>query len=193
MMSDVWETLPGLTGPAVVEMDVMTRRMVDKGIDGFEVAMQAFQATGLIDALKSPGPVTFFIPVNSAFEKFAFDHGTKLSEFSVEEQKSILANHIVKGKITFDELGGDVVKSLGGGESKAFRMGPPPGETASAETFAGKSIKYGIPVIGKRKMINDEVWVPGWSNPSGREDTAFVHDKECTNGLIHAVDKIIPP
>jgi len=175
MISDVWETLSGLQGPAIYEMDVMTRRNTLKGYDQFDKAIAAFQAAGLSDTLKTMGPVTFLLPVNSAFDKFSKDQGKALSEFPVDQQKSILANHIVKGKIEFEELGGA------------------PGATKTAETAAGKTIKYGIPEVGKRKMINDEVWVPGWANPSGREETAFVHDKECTNGVIHAVDKIIPP
>jgi len=173
MMSNVWETLPGLTGPAIYQMDMMTRVNTLKGYDPFDKAIAAFQAAGLSDTLKTMSPMTFFLPVNSAFDEFSRKQGKAFSELPVDQQKSILSNHIVKGKIEFEELGG------------------PPGATKTAETAAGKTIKYGIPEVGKRKMINDEVWVPGWANPSGLEDTAFVHDKECTNGVIHGVDKLM--
>jgi uncharacterized surface protein with fasciclin (FAS1) repeats len=71
----------------------------------FNTLVAAVKAAGLVDALKADGPVTVFAPTDEAFAKLP--EGTVeslLQPENIEQLKSILAYHVVSGKVLSTDL-----------------------------------------------------------------------------------------
>ncbi|GAB4144207.1 MAG: hypothetical protein OHK0017_02500 [Patescibacteria group bacterium] len=85
--------------------------------------VKAVQTAGLVDALKSDGPLTVFGPNNAAFE--ALPAGTVETLLKPENKQmltDILTYHVVSGKITSDQLtDGKILKTLNGQELKVVK------------------------------------------------------------------------
>lgn len=103
----------------------------------FETLLTAAKAAGLVDALKSEGPLTVFAPTDEAFAKLP--EGTIPALLNDKEKlATILKYHVVSGKVT----AADVVK------------------LDSAETLAGKEVKIsteGGVMINNAKVIKADI------------------------------------
>jgi len=84
----------------------------------FNTLVAAVKAAGVVDMLKSPGPYTVFAPTDEAFAKLpkgALDMLLK----DPEKLKSILAYHVVEGKLMASDLAQhEYLQAFQGGELK---------------------------------------------------------------------------
>jgi uncharacterized surface protein with fasciclin (FAS1) repeats len=69
----------------------------------FETLVQAVQAAGLVDVLKSPGPFTVFAPTDDAFAKLPPGTITTLVQ-NIPQLTRILTYHVVPGKLTAADM-----------------------------------------------------------------------------------------
>ncbi len=69
----------------------------------FETLVQAVQAAGLVDVLKSPGPFTVFAPTDDAFAKLPPGTITTLVQ-NIPQLARILTYHVVPGKLTAADM-----------------------------------------------------------------------------------------
>ncbi len=73
----------------------------------FNTLLAAAQAAGLVDTLRSDGPLTLFAPTDAAFA--ALPHGTVERLLRPENRaalQAVLTYHVVPGRITSDQLAG---------------------------------------------------------------------------------------
>ncbi len=73
----------------------------------FKTLLAAAQAAGLVDTLKSPGPLTVFAPTDDAFAKLP--KGTVESLLKPENKDQlarILKHHVVPGKVMSKDIAG---------------------------------------------------------------------------------------
>ncbi|BAZ06936.1 fasciclin domain-containing protein [Calothrix sp. NIES-3974] len=73
------------------------------GAGSFSTLVQAVQAAGLVETLKSPGPFTVFAPNDDAFAKLPPGTITTLVQ-NIPQLARILTYHVVPGKLTQAEL-----------------------------------------------------------------------------------------
>ncbi|HCF29431.1 MAG TPA: hypothetical protein DEV81_20020 [Cyanobacteria bacterium UBA11049] len=66
--------------------------------DSFKTLVQAVQAAGLVDTLKSPGPFTVFAPTDDAFAKLPPGTITTLVQ-NIPQLARILTYHVVPGRL----------------------------------------------------------------------------------------------
>ena len=69
----------------------------------FQTLVQAVQAAGLVDVLKSPGPFTVFAPTDDAFAKLPPGTVTTLVQ-NIPQLARILTYHVVPGKLTAADI-----------------------------------------------------------------------------------------
>ena len=69
----------------------------------FTTLVAAVKAAGLVDTLKSPGPVTVFAPTDAAFAKLPAGTVDALLK-DPEKLKKILTYHVVPGKVMAAEV-----------------------------------------------------------------------------------------
>jgi uncharacterized surface protein with fasciclin (FAS1) repeats len=74
-----------------------------KAAGGFETLLAAAEAAGLVDALKSEGPLTVFAPTDEAFAKLPEGTIPALLE-DKEKLASILKYHVVPGKVMAEDV-----------------------------------------------------------------------------------------
>lgn len=105
--------------------------------NNFNTLLAAAQAAGLVDALKSDGPLTVFAPTDAAFQKLEESKPGTIAALLLPESKdtlsSILKYHVVPGKV----MATDVVR-LGSG--------------ANVATLQGQSFKL---TINGKVQVND--------------------------------------
>lgn len=83
----------------------------------FSTLLTAAEAAGLAEALKGEGPLTVFAPTDAAFA--ALPEGTVetlLEPENKDQLAAILKLHVISGKVTSDQLAGQVIEAetLGG-------------------------------------------------------------------------------
>ena len=129
----------------------------------------AVKAAGLVETLSGKGPFTVFAPVNSAFA--ALPAGTVESLLKPENKgqlTGVLTYHVVAGRVTANDLKGWIKKGHG---------------TAQLKTVSGG--KLWASMNGPNNIIlKDENG--GWANIT-------IYDVMQSNGVIHAVDKVLLP
>ncbi len=96
----------GATGLAAAEsMPEKDIVQIAASADSFKTLVVAVQAAGLVDVLKSEGPLTVFAPTDEAFGKLPA--GT-VEELLKPENKAkliaILTYHVVRGRVTAGEV-----------------------------------------------------------------------------------------
>ena len=64
----------------------------------FKTLVATVQAAGLVDTLKSPGPLTVFVPTDDAFAKLPRETVESLMK-DVPKLKTVLTYHVVAGKV----------------------------------------------------------------------------------------------
>ncbi len=73
----------------------------------FKTLLAAAQAAGLVDTLKSPGPLTVFAPTDDAFAKLPKGTVESLLKPENKEQLArILKHHVVPGKVMSKDIAG---------------------------------------------------------------------------------------
>lgn len=73
------------------------------GAGSFSTLVQAVQAAGLVETLKSPGPFTVFAPNDDAFAKLPPGTITTLVQ-NIPQLTRILTFHVVLGKLMQEDL-----------------------------------------------------------------------------------------
>lgn len=109
------------------------------------------------------GPFTIFAPDNNAYSTLYRDQGREVLQVNND---AIIEYHIVKGKMTADQLKQEVKKANG---------------TYKLETMAGEQLS--VSVEGDKIMLKDSTG-----------DTATVTKSDSTaQGVIHIIDKVLLP
>ena len=129
----------------------------------------AVKAAGLVETLQGAGPFTVFAPVNSAFAALpAGTVDTLLRPENKGQLTGVLTYHVVAGRVTADDLKWWIKKGHG---------------TAELKTVAGG--KLWASMNGPNNIIlKDENG--GWANIT-------IYDVMQSNGVIHAIDKVLLP
>jgi uncharacterized surface protein with fasciclin (FAS1) repeats len=86
--------------------------------DQFSTLVSALTAADLVDTLQGPGPFTVFAPSNAAFDRLpAGTVDTLLLPENQDQLIEVLTYHVVPGRITSDQLSGEVqtVETVQGG------------------------------------------------------------------------------
>lgn len=108
---------------------------------------KGIHASDLDQLLSSTGPYTFFAPSDLAFEKLGTGYMEGLLEPKQKEKLAeLMNNHIVKGKIGFNELkDGDILKTVNG---KDLLVGIKDGNvTVDGAAIAARSLKISNGVV----------------------------------------------
>jgi uncharacterized surface protein with fasciclin (FAS1) repeats len=128
----------------------------------FSVLVEAVKAAGLVDTLKSAGPLTVFAPTNAAFSALLTE--LKLTKEALLADKalltSVLTYHVLSSKVLASQLSNGL----------------------AVATAQGQPIKFSI--TGGKASITDA---------SGRSSNIVATDVMASNGVIHAIDKVILP
>jgi uncharacterized surface protein with fasciclin (FAS1) repeats len=98
----------GLAGAAAAE-STADKDIVDTAVSAgsFKTLVAAVQAAGLVDTLKSEGPLTVFAPTDEAFAKLP--QGTVENLLKPENRDklvAVLTYHVVPGRVTSDKVAG---------------------------------------------------------------------------------------
>jgi len=130
--------------------------------------VQAIQAAGLVNTLKSQGPFTVFAPTNKAFRKLPA--GT-LDNLLKPENKAKLA-----GILTYHVVAGNLDKKA---VLEAIKAG---GGMATLTTVAGGKLK--ATVVKRKIILTDE---------KGGKATVKASNLTASNGVIHVIDSVLMP
>ena len=147
-----------------------TKNIVETAV-GSEVhttLVAAVKAADLVGVLSSDGPFTVFAPTNDAFAKLP--EGTVeslLKAENIETLKSILTYHVVDGKF----LAADVIGLINKNNGKATIP------TVNGENLTA-SLMDGSVVITDSK---------------GNSAKVIVADLDCSNGVVHVIDRVLLP
>lgn len=97
---------------AVAEMQ---KDIVDTAVSAgsFNTLVTAVQAAGLVDTLKSPGPLTVFAPTDEAFAKIPKDQLDALLK-DKEKLRAVLTYHVVPGKVMAKDVAPGKVATVQG-------------------------------------------------------------------------------
>ena len=77
----------------------------------FQTLLTAAQAAGLVDMLKSEGPLTVFAPTDAAFAKLPAGTVENLLKPENQDQlKALLTYHVVSGKVMSSDLAGKQIE-----------------------------------------------------------------------------------
>lgn len=132
------------------------------------ILVSAVKTAGLAETLQGEGPFTVFAPTNAAFDKLPA--GTVAVLLKPENHKllqSILAYHVVAGKMTASDMAAAV--KLGKGK-------------ATFKTLNGGYITAVLK--GKTIHLTDE---------NGNKSKVTVADVNQSNGVVHVVDAVVTP
>jgi uncharacterized surface protein with fasciclin (FAS1) repeats len=136
------------------------------GNENFSTLVAAVKAADLVETLSSAGPFTVFAPTNDAFAKLP--EGTITTLLKPESKAaltSILTYHVVAGK--FDA--GAVVAAIKANDG-AFTITTVQGGTLVASLDGGNVV------------LQDE---------KGNMSTVVIADVAASNGVIHAIDRVV--
>jgi uncharacterized surface protein with fasciclin (FAS1) repeats len=98
----------GLAGNATAE-SMADKDIVDTAVSAgsFKTLVAAVQAAGLVDTLKSEGPLTVFAPTDEAFAKLpAGTVENLLKPENKEKLVAVLTYHVVPGRVTSEKVAG---------------------------------------------------------------------------------------
>ncbi|MGB7287908.1 MAG: fasciclin domain-containing protein [Salaquimonas sp.] len=139
------------------------------GSPDHKTLVAAVTAAGLVDTLSGDGPFTVFAPVDSGFA--ALPEGTVdtlLKPDMKDTLTKVLTAHVVSGTVT----SGDLVKAI-----KAH------GGRYNFSTISGDALTATLTPHGN-------VWI---YDESGGAAKVVAADIEATNGVVHAVSKVLLP
>ncbi|MGB5228187.1 MAG: fasciclin domain-containing protein [Eudoraea sp.] len=157
-------------GTEVVVVEEVTPNIVEvaAGNDNFSTLVTAVQAAGLVETLSGEGPFTVFAPTNDAFEKLP--EGTVenlLLPESKETLTGILTYHVVSGK--FEAAA--VIEAI----------------NANSGSFTVTTVQGNDIVLS---LVDGNVIL---TDAKGGTATVVIADVTASNGVIHALDRVIMP
>ncbi len=147
-----------------------TKDIVDNAVNSKDhtTLVQAVQAAGLVETLKSAGPFTVFAPTNEAFAKLPA--GTVETLVKPENKATltkILTYHVIAGKFGSKQIAAKI--KAGGGK-------------AIFTTVQGGTLTAAMD--GNKLVLTDE---------KGGTSTVTIADVFQKNGVIHVVDTVLMP
>ncbi len=168
--------VPVISAPALAQVTVggapmyATKDIVDNAVNSKDhtTLVAAVKAAGLVDTLKSPGPLTVFAPTNAAFA--ALPAGTVDTLLKPENKPAltkVLTYHVVPGKVDAAALKQQI--AAGGGKAML--------KTASGGMLTATASGNAIVIIDDK----------------GGKSTVTVADVFQSNGVIHVVDTVLLP
>lgn len=135
----------------------------------FSTLVAAVQAAGLVDTLNSAGPFTVFAPSNAAFDRLpAGTVPTLLQPRNRAQLTRILTYHVVPGRI----MASDVVNAVRAG-----------GGSATFTTVAGVQLTARYNDHGQLVLVD----------ATGATSRITATDITQSNGVIHAIDRVVMP
>ncbi len=140
---------------------------IASGDDNFSLLVDAVVKTDLVETLQSEGPFTVFAPTNDAFVALLGvlgDDYNSLDDFDTEGEIALLKNILLYHVLAAQVKSTDLAE----------------GEVATAFTDNEISV-----------MMSGDTFVIG--DASGTAANLAIIDLEATNGVIHAIDKVLLP
>lgn len=153
---------------AQAEYDANTIVAIASGNENFSTLVSAVSAAGLVETLKGEGPFTVFAPTNDAFAKVP---SATLTSLLKPENKKALSNLLTYHVVSGEFMAADVVKAINDNKGKY-----------SVTTVQGE--KLTLSLKGDKVMITDS---------KGGKATVVMADVDASNGVIHAIDKVVMP
>ena len=147
-----------------------SKTIVDNAVNSKDhtTLVAAVQAAGLVDTLKSPGPITVFAPTNAAFNKLpAGTVDTLVKPENKDTLTKILTYHVVPGRMTANDLMSKI-KADGGKTTLTTVQGEP----------------LTVSMMGGALMLTDA---------KGGMSHVTIKDVMQSNGVIHVVDTVLMP
>lgn len=151
-----------------VDSDPKTIVDVAVGNDNFSTLVAALKAADLVGVLNGDGPFTVFAPTNAAFENLP--EGTVSTLLKPENKATltaVLTYHVVAGKFMATDVIAAIKKNNG-----TFTIPTVQGGKLMASMKDGKVIL---------------------TDAAGNSSTIVMTDVKATNGVIHAIDKVVMP
>jgi uncharacterized surface protein with fasciclin (FAS1) repeats len=148
-----------------------TKDIVDNAVNSADhtTLVAAVKAAGLVETLKGSGPFTVFAPTNAAFA--ALPDGTVpalLKPENKEQLTKVLTYHVVPGRLDAAALM-KAIKTSGG--------------KASLTTASGESLW--VMMNGDRNLVVRDA--------KGGVASISTYDVAQSNGVIHVIDRVLPP
>lgn len=150
------------------EYEATTIAAIAMGNENFSTLVSALVAADLATTLKSEGPYTVFAPTNEAFSKLpkgALDN--LLKPENKEKLAALLTYHVVSGEFK----AADVMKAIQDNKN-------------SYEVVTLQGEKLTLSLKDDKVMIKDA---------KGGVSTVVMADVDASNGVIHAIDKVVMP
>lgn len=150
------------------EYEATTIAAIAMGNENFSTLVSALVAADLATTMKSEGPYTVFAPTNEAFSKLpkgALDN--LLKPENKEKLAALLTYHVVSGEFK----AADVVKAIQDNKN-------------SYEVVTLQGEKLTLSLKDDKVMIKDA---------KGGVSTVVMADVDASNGVIHAIDKVVMP
>ena len=148
-----------------------TKNIVENAVNSksHTTLVAAVKTAGLAETLMSAGPFTVFAPTNDAFENLP--SGTVDNLLKPENKSAlgkVLTYHVVPGKLDFDNLSKQIMKSNG---------------KLSLKTVNGAMLMFTM--NGNKNIM---VW-----DENGNGANISVYDVMQSNGVIHVIDGVLLP
>jgi uncharacterized surface protein with fasciclin (FAS1) repeats len=158
-----------IAAPAMAAGHGKTVVEIAVGSPDHKTLVAAVTAAGLVDTLNGDGPFTVFAPVDSGFEMLPDGTVEKLLEPSMKgDLTKVLTAHVVAGKVTAADL---VAKINAHGGRYNFNA------------ISGDALTAALTPHGN-------VWI---YDESGGAAQVIAADLDATNGVVHAVSKVLLP
>lgn len=153
---------------AKAEYDASTVVAIASSNENFSTLASAVTAADLVETLQGEGPYTVFAPTNEAFAKVP---AAKMNSLLAAENKAALQNLLKYHVVSGEYLAADVVKAINDNNGKY-----------NVTTVQGENIVLSL--SGDKVMITDA---------KGGKATVVMADVDASNGVIHAIDKVVMP
>jgi uncharacterized surface protein with fasciclin (FAS1) repeats len=150
------------------EFEANTIAAIAMGNENFSTLVTAVKSAGLVETLSSEGPFTVFAPTNDAFSKVPKATLDKLLKHeNKDDLTGLLTYHVVSG----EWKAADLIKVIQDNNNK-YEVVTVQGEIITLSVKDGKV------------MLKDA---------KGGTSTVVMADVDASNGVIHAIDKVIMP
>jgi len=141
---------------------------VTQGLNNYTTMVSALKSAGLVDDLRTGGPLTVLAPTDQAFEQLSASERNALFESGNEKALGrLLTYHVLPGLYT----AGDILKAVRANSNRA-----------TFKTMEGGALTATI--RGDALYFIDE---------QGRESKWISTDHRASNGTLHALDAVLMP
>jgi uncharacterized surface protein with fasciclin (FAS1) repeats len=159
------------TGGNIVESAVALQKAQVFAKPELTFLVAAVLRCNLQGTLSAPGPYTVFAPTDQAFKDAGIPDIATINTMDIPTLTSILANHVLINNTSTNSLLGD-----------KFTSELP--ENTSVPAFGGRPLQLG-------RFDNGVLTVKGAGNTIPA--TMVIPDVQCTNGVVHVVDRVLLP